>query len=163
MALWLFVFALLAPVTFAKPKGKAPAPVKKAAPVGEWNPMAVTSKNSCRVKGKKKEFILITDFDNDGSLDIARLLENKKTHKVRLALWMNGAEEPKILFEDDAAPGTNYLMLALPGAREAMVAGKKTKYTIKFPSMAYGLCGGRELLYQWDEKQEKFSAITMAN
>lgn len=159
----LFVLALLTPISFATTKGKAQAPVKKAAPVGDWNPMPVTAKNSCKVKGKKKEFVIITDFDNDGTLDIARLLENKKTHKVRLALFMNGAEEPKFLFEDDATQGTNYLMLALPGDRTALVAGKKTKLAVKLPSMTYGLCGGRELLYQWDEKQGKFAAATMAN
>ena len=129
----------------------------------DWHSASVGAKNSCKVKGKKKEFVVLTDFDGDGALDIARLQENKKTHRMRVAVWMNGSAEPLVLREDDGSLGLSYLTLALPGERAAVSAGKKIKYKISLPSIAYGKCGSPEFIFQWDKARGKFTSAVVAD
>jgi hypothetical protein len=127
-----------------------------AAHADDWRPLPANPRLPCKGKANGKELVVLADLDNNGSPDLARLQENKKTHRVRLAVWMNGSSTPVVLDDKEALKAGNFLRLQLPATRQALGAdGKKAPLKIKFASLSYGACGVNEWVFQWNENKGK--------
>lgn len=118
----------------------------------DWRAFPANPRLPCKGRVSGKELVVLADFDNNGTPDLARVQENKKTHRVRLAVWMNGENTPVVLDDKEALKAGNFLRLQVPATREALGAGgKKTSFKIKSASLSYGACGVNEWVFQWDE------------
>ena len=119
----------------------------------DWRPLPANPRLPCKGKANGKELVVLADLDNNGTPDLARLQENKKTHRVRLAVWMNGSEKPVVLDDKEALKAGNFLRLQVPATRQAADTKKPVK--VKFASLSYGACGVNEWVFQWDDAKGK--------
>ena len=139
----------------------------------DWRPLPANVRLPCKGKSSGKELVVLADLDNNGIPDLARLQENKKNHRIRLAVWMNGEKNPVVLDDREALQAGNFLRLELPGTRQilgqALVpvvpakGARKGKAAplqsgelkVKFASLSYGACGVNEWVFQWDAAKGK--------
>jgi hypothetical protein len=128
----------------------------------DWRPLPANPRLPCKGKANGKELVVLADFDNNGTPDLARLQENKKTHRIRLAVWMNGSTTPVVLDDKEPLKAGNFLRLQVPATRQALgAAGKKTPLKVKAASLSYGACGVNEWVFQWDENKGKMVATAV--
>jgi len=150
----VLLYLLFTVSALAAPAKKAPVRPPAAKPPTGWVAVPAKSGVPCRGKTAGKEWVVFADLDGNQTPDIARLQQNLGTHRVRLAVWMNGTESPVILDEKETLQAGNFLRLAPPGKR--WLPGKKGRLVISKASLSYGACGVNEQVFHWSDDKGKF-------
>ncbi len=95
------------------------------------------------------------DFDGDGKADVARLQVNKKTKRQRLAIWLNDAAQPLVVYEGE--DGNGDIAKVLPGKYKSLDGLEQSDLHVNLPSINFAPdCGAYNVVYQWDKKTKKF-------